>query len=267
MQPSKPTKTAYNELQAAYDYFNEHLFDSELPEVLITFQRNKRTLGYFSPERFSGKTQASELAMNPAYFGARSLIDTLSTLVHEMCHVWQHYAPVKKCRGGYHDKIWADKMESVGLTPSSTAAEGGSKTGQKVSHYITRGGRFQQAAFDLISSGYEISWYDEYGSQNLMPSSSSIEVMDDWIAKAGEDNELIEKIVTTIAKDNPLPKMNDPVRASTLGMKRLIEAEKPTPNKSNRCKYSCSGCGLNAWAKPSASLICGACKVELLEQF
>lgn len=27
--------------------------------------------------------------MNPDYFGGRSLADTLSTLVHEMVHVWQ----------------------------------------------------------------------------------------------------------------------------------------------------------------------------------
>jgi len=30
-------------------------------------------------------------------------------------------------------------------------------------------------------------------------------------------------------------------------------------NRSNREKYHCPGCGLNAWAKPGARLICGTC--------
>lgn len=41
----KPTETTYDELQAAYDYFNESLFDSELPDCLITLQREKKHTG------------------------------------------------------------------------------------------------------------------------------------------------------------------------------------------------------------------------------
>ena len=88
--------------------------------------------------------------MNPDYFGGRSLADTLSTLVHEMVHVWQHYAPVKKCRGGYHDRVWGAKMEEVGLMPSNTGLPGGKKNGQQMTHYIIRGGRFQKAVYDLL---------------------------------------------------------------------------------------------------------------------
>ena len=33
---------------------------------------------------------------------------------------------------------------------------------------------------------------------------------------------------------------------------------------SSRSKYSCIVCGLNAWAKPNASLYCGTCELELL---
>lgn len=29
---------------------------------------------------------------------------------------------------------------------------------------------------------------------------------------------------------------------------------------STRSKYNCASCGLNAWAKPSANLICGDCQ-------
>src|SRR5699024_9851145 len=44
----KPTSEAYDELQIAYDHFNEHLFNNALPQCLITLQREKRTYGYFS---------------------------------------------------------------------------------------------------------------------------------------------------------------------------------------------------------------------------
>lgn len=32
----------------------------------------------------------------------------------------------------------------------------------------------------------------------------------------------------------------------------------------SRLKYSCIGCGLNAWAKPKISIYCGTCMLELL---
>ena len=66
---AKPTEQAYEELQLAYDWFNQRLFDGVLPPCLITFQRNKRTMGYFSKERFvdqSGK-KTDEIALNPEY--------------------------------------------------------------------------------------------------------------------------------------------------------------------------------------------------------
>lgn len=64
---AKPTVKAYQELQDAYDFFNERLFGSELPDMLITLQRGKKTFGYFSPNRFSGKSDHSEIAMNPDF--------------------------------------------------------------------------------------------------------------------------------------------------------------------------------------------------------
>jgi hypothetical protein len=44
--------------------------------------------------------------------------------------------PVKKCRGGYHDRVWGAKMEEVGLMPSNTGLPGGKKNGQQMTHYI-----------------------------------------------------------------------------------------------------------------------------------
>jgi hypothetical protein len=61
----------------------------------------------------------------------------LSTLVHEMVHVWQQHCGTPSKRG-YHNKEWATKMKSVGPQPSSTGMVGGKETGQRMSHYCNR---------------------------------------------------------------------------------------------------------------------------------
>jgi predicted SprT family Zn-dependent metalloprotease len=60
-----------------------------------------------------------ELALNPDNFTGRSDELILSTLVHEMCQVWQetHGEPSRR---GYHNRQWAGKMREVGLQPTST---------------------------------------------------------------------------------------------------------------------------------------------------
>lgn len=35
------------------------------------------------------------------------------------------------------------------------------------------------------------------------------------------------------------------------------------PRSGRRVKYSCSGCRLNAWAKPAAPLMCGKCRLAM----
>ncbi|EEQ3455540.1 SprT family zinc-dependent metalloprotease [Escherichia coli] len=259
----KPAIQAYSELQQAYDFFNATLFEQMLPDMLITLQRGKNTFGYFAPDRFTGESDLSELAMNPDYFGGRSLVDTLSTLVHEMVHVWQHYTPgIKKCRGGYHDRVWGEKMEQIGLMPSNTGLPGGRKTGQQMTHYIIRGGRFQTAVYDLLKSGFSISWYDKWSEGIIAVSKINTDVLDDWLRVTDKsDRELINKLTQTVSKRNTLPDNNESV--SGLEPDLIIDIKPPTKGTGTRSKFTCPGCGLNAWAKPSAVLVCGEYRVEL----
>jgi ribosomal protein S27E len=155
------TTTEYTSFQVAFDWFNKHLFaDATLPNVLITLQRKARSKGYFSADRFSGRkvdATVHELALNPDVFPDRSDEEILSTLVHEMCHLWQA-THGKSPRSGYHDVRWGQKMESVGLIPSSTGEVGGKKTGQRVTHFIKPGGPFQLAYQALQETGFVLSW-------------------------------------------------------------------------------------------------------------
>ena len=153
----------YEQFERAYNHFNSELFECSLPPVLFTYQRKKKAYGFFCADRFeyratnelSNKLVAHELAMNPTYFKENTEEEILSTLVHEMVHVWQQEegTPPKNV---YHNKEWARKMEEVGLMPSTTGHEGGKKTGVKCSHYIIENGPFQVAFHKL--GPWKLSW-------------------------------------------------------------------------------------------------------------
>ena len=156
-----PTKTSYPELELAYDRFNEKLFDGRLPTVMITLQRKANSAGYFAPERFvdSHGRRVDELAMNPTLFTQRDILQTLSTLGHEMTHVAQAWFGTPG-RRGYHNREWADMMIAIGLHPSHTGKPGGKQTGERMTHYIIDGGPFHAVATALIASGFTLSWGD-----------------------------------------------------------------------------------------------------------
>jgi hypothetical protein len=142
----KPTIETYNVLQQAYDHFNKAIFGKTLPQCLITLSGELRTArGYYRRHPFKNKEEEAidEIALNPFTFLGRTDREVFSTLVHEMVHLWQFHAGTPPKKAG-HNKEWADKMESIGLMPSSTADIGGKRTGRKVSHYIIPGALFDQ---------------------------------------------------------------------------------------------------------------------------
>jgi SprT-like family. len=211
------TKIEYGAFQQAYDFFNRELFHRELPNVLVTLQRKANTRGYFTANAFVGRggnlarveegdelkltlNAVHELALNPDHFG-RTDKEILSTLVHEMAHVWQETCG-NASKHRYHDKEWGAKMKSIGLQPSSTGEPGGKETGQKVSHWIIEGGPFDLAFKKLETKGFKLNW-------------------------------------------------------QARGESKLAKVK-----AASKTKYTCPNCEQNAWAKPAASLICGACFEE-----
>lgn len=155
------TQTEYTTFQIAYDYFNTELFGGQLPQVLISLQRKSKSYGYFCAGMFRNRLDSTvcidEIAMNPNGFTGRSDREILSTLVHEMAHVWQaHFG--KPPRKAYHDKQFAAEMKRLGLYPSSTGAPGGKETGQHLSHYVLDHGIYAAAFERLASTGFRLSW-------------------------------------------------------------------------------------------------------------
>ena len=148
------TAKHYTNLDNAFRYFNEKLFENKLPDAIITMNRKKGTKGYFSFQKFSyrdRKESVSEISLNPDEFLERTDIEILSTLAHEMCHLWQ-YCFADPARKGYHDKVFARKMYEIGLQTSSTGEPDGKPTGQRMTHYIIRGGKFEKVAQGFLLS-------------------------------------------------------------------------------------------------------------------
>jgi hypothetical protein len=153
------TPTEYTAFQRAYDFFNTEVFAGELPQVLVILRRGQY-LGYFACDRFQHRVEESkvhELALNPDHFTGKPDEEILSTLVHEMAHVWRWETGKKKLTG-YHDKRWAEKMKQIGLQPSHTGKPGGRETGQHMSHYIAPEGPFANACAKLLATGYQLHW-------------------------------------------------------------------------------------------------------------
>ena len=149
------TDNTYHRFDEAIKYFNDKLFEGKLPDILLTLNRMKRTRGYHHFEKFQereGKKRISEIALNPDSFEGRSDEEVLSTLVHELCHHWQ-WSFGKPSRPGYHDREWASKMDEIGLCPTSTGEIEGKRTGQRMTHIIVDGGKFEIACKAFLLKG------------------------------------------------------------------------------------------------------------------
>lgn len=222
-----PTKTAYDELQKAYEFFNEKLFDGILPACMITMQRKKKTFGYFAHESFEtlDKTlKTDEIALNPMYFATHPPEEIFQTIVHEMAHLWQ-YRFGKPGRRAYHNKEWGSKMESIGLMPSDTGQPGGKKTGEKMADYIIPGGLFESLCKELMQK-VTITWGDRV--ELKLPTG------EDGEEGEGEEGQEKENKSNRIKYQCP----------------NCINAK---------------GKPINAWGKPGLRLLCGECNGEFIE--
>lgn len=286
------TLEVYEELQSVYDIYNQELFNSELPGVLLVITRKRNSKGFYSPARYANKdgVLADEIAMNPEFFLVRSVEEVLSTLVHEMCHQWQ-FNFGKDVKAGYHNKEFSVKMESVGLITSTTGYPGGDRVGERMTHYIAEDGLFIEATRELLKTRFGILWYDRYPNQYMLRPPAQIDVenaeqrqmqikedhkqaLEDQgkiLSKRGRKKQEVLKVEPAavsrpaIMIDTPLtqsvntdivdqePSMTDVSNV----VAKLIRRQEAKAKAGKRVKYSCPSCQDNVWGKPEMSLICG----------
>jgi predicted SprT family Zn-dependent metalloprotease len=241
-----PTSQLYDSLQEAFLFFNENLFDSELPQVVFTFQRKKSVMGYFSADRWSSKEGEfrHEVAINPAYIGQAPLIELFQTLCHEFVHLWQecHGTPSRRA---YHNKEWSEKMVSIGLIPSTDGTSNGKRTGEKMSDYPESGGLFIRCCEQLVSEKkFDLFWIDRVLAQKQAQVSNEVKE-----SLRGVDDKVSEVLLSIVSDD--------------LDGDIFLEPEGPSKTKS---RYSCGSCEINVWGKKDLRLICADCSELLIEK-
>lgn len=217
-----PTEEQFTALNNAYRFFNQQLFNNELPGCILNFSRMKNSHGFMAPERWKRIGEEAygthEISLTPTTL-YRTPIEIFSTLVHEMCHLWQ-WEFGKPSRSGYHNKEWAAKMLEVGLIPSDTGKPGGKMTGQRMTHYIEEGGRYQQI-------------FEQMPGQFTLPFTAIDGEVLKRLTKGGKGNG---------SKDQ-----------------RSERLRKLRPVARNKTKYSCPTCRANVWGKPDLKIRCDTC--------
>ena len=231
------TTKQFQTLDDLYAFYNREIFAGELPECIVNLSRRANSYGFFVAKLWANlddgaahpAAYAHEISLNPDFL-QRPFIDWHATLVHEMVHLWQYEFGKTSSNTVYHNKQWANKMEAIGLMPSSTGMLGGSRTGQSMSHYVITGGAFETAFNSLDPEELD------YLRLKYLPVASLAPV------RTGGDDE-----------------QEGAADGDGSG------ADKDKKSRSGvRIKYSCS-CGMNVWGKSGLSIKCCECDTLFTE--
>lgn len=262
---SEISEETYRIFEDAYAFFNERLFESQLPRCLITFQRQSRLMGYVSFDRWKNKHNDSidELAINPEYFAHFPLTDIFQTLCHEMVHVWQaHFG--SPTRSGYHNREWSDKMKSIGLMPSSTGEPGGKVVGQQMLDYVIDGGPFSVAVKDILDRGIELIWFDTI-SITPQPRAAQSFKNTQMLNQSADTQALQSESFEEIELGMDMDAVASAIEASLLQDLPSANITSRPHKRASKTKYYCSNCSSQVWGKPGIKLICGDCIKPFIE--
>jgi len=228
-------------LEALAEYFNRMLFDGSLPTPLICVRPGIRAPAWLSTDRWRDNegTSVFELAINADLLAQASWLALMQTLVFQQCRLWQviHGDP---SRPGYYNSEWANKMEEIGLMPSSTGRPGGKRVGQGMSCYVMSDGQFLAACAHLATAPLELPLSQRW-------SSMLTEEIKPWPA-----GDLSQTILTHLMSPVNAPSDVDEKRQSDC----LREVKR-------KVKYACRKCGVFAWGRPNLHLVCQTCQLPL----
>ena len=239
------TAQQFGDFDKAYDHINKALFANQLPDCFITINKQAHSAGYYRHGEFVKKdgNHTDEISLNYNLFLQRTTEYIISTLVHEMCHQWQAHCGKDKPRKSYHNAEFAQKMESIGLMPSSTGEKGGHKTGQKMSDYLIKGGQLDKQIKKIVSNGFTIRWTSFETAHQIKKTQQQLQ-SDEELIKLGVNTELLTAVANI----------------------KFVQEGEPTtskPKTNSKTKFTCPECQQNAWAKPTAYINCGLCELTM----
>jgi hypothetical protein len=123
--PRKRNITTMSEMGAglmqAFNAINSYFYGSELEKPIITVKEGKKKNAYgwieTSKNWIQGKTERYEINISCDYIGERTVAETISTLMHEMAHLYniQHEIKDTSRAGIYHNTKFKETAEAHGL--------------------------------------------------------------------------------------------------------------------------------------------------------
>ena len=123
--PRKRNITTMSEMGAglmqAFNAINSYFYGSELEKPIITVKEGKKKNAYgwieTSQNWIQGKTERYEINISCDYIGERTVAETISTLMHEMAHLYniQHEIKDTSRAGIYHNTKFKETAEAHGL--------------------------------------------------------------------------------------------------------------------------------------------------------
>lgn len=123
--PRKRNITTMSEMGAglmqAFNAINNHFYGGELEKPIITVKEGKKKNAYgwieTSKNWIQGKTERYEINISCDYIGERTVPETISTLMHEMAHLYniQHEIKDTSRAGIYHNTKFKETAEAHGL--------------------------------------------------------------------------------------------------------------------------------------------------------
>jgi len=131
----KQYQDTINYISEMYDFFNKKLFNGELikPVLTISPDEKNKAYGWITRDRLWKKDENDEgmYEINlSAQFLNRSISETASTLIHEMCHQWARANNFQDTArsGSFHNKLFKEIAEDHGLNAEYVHGRGWTAT-------------------------------------------------------------------------------------------------------------------------------------------
>ena len=125
-----------------FDSLNQEIFDSQLPRAIITLSPTKKAYGHYTVYDAWNVQDSPKREINMSTYDInRPIENVISTLVHEMCHMYNDLIiGVKDCsnNGRYHNKYFKKAAEEHWLIVNKSKDYGWSTTlpGEKLLNWI-----------------------------------------------------------------------------------------------------------------------------------
>jgi hypothetical protein len=111
-----PNAELWGKYQYAFDYFNTHLFEGQLPACILNFNARGKSLGFFKKGIWVKSSEASfhQISLNPQLL-KRDDDFILQVLVRLMVILWQHTYGEPSDTPDYFNRSFTEKMAAIGL--------------------------------------------------------------------------------------------------------------------------------------------------------